>query len=99
MRSMQAQAAHGGRSAAHLAQAKRRGLLGVQTVVVQRHEEEKLAIGEAEEDHLHAGGMRLDPVDQGVQLPGVYLLEVEEFVGRLWLCSGRPPACQQALDM
>ena len=79
--------------------AKRLGLLAVQPVPVQRQEQEVLAIREEEEDHLHAGRMRLDHADQGVPLPGLYLLVVEEFVGRLWLCSGRPPACQQALDM
>ena len=46
---------------------------------------------------LHAGGMRLDHADQGVPLPGLYLLVVEEFVGRMRLSSGRPAACQQAL--
>ena len=60
--------------------------------------EEVLAVGEEEEDHLHAGGMRLDHADQGVPLPSLYLFVVEEFVGRMWLCSGRPAACQQALD-
>ena len=79
--------------------AKRLGLLAVQPVPVQRQEEELLAVGEEEEDHLHDGGMRLDHADQGVPLPGLYLIVVEEFVGRMWLCSGRPPACQQALDM
>ena len=78
--------------------AKRLGLLVVQSVPVQRQEEEVLAVGEEEEDHLYAGGMRLDHADQGVPLPGLYLLVVEEFVGRMWLCSGRPAACQQALD-
>ena len=53
---------------------------------------------EEEEDQLHAGGMRLDHTDQGVPLPGLYLLVVEEFVGRMRLCSGRPAACQKALD-
>jgi len=33
-----------------------------------------------------------------VPLPGLYLLVVEEFVGRMRLCSGRPAACQKALD-
>ena len=69
-----------------------------QSVAVQRQEEEVLAVGEEEKDHLHAGGMRLDHADQGVPLPGLYLIVVEEFVGRMWLCSGRPAACQQALD-
>jgi len=78
--------------------AKRLGLLAVQSVPVQRQEEEVLAVGEEKEDHLHAGGMRLDHADQGVPLPGLYLIVVEEFVGRMWLCSGRPAACQQALD-
>jgi len=78
--------------------AKRLGLLAVQSVAVQRQEEEVLAVGEEEEDHLHAGGMRLDHADQGVPLPGLYLLVVEEFVGRMRLCSGRPAACQKALD-
>ena len=82
--------------------AKRLGLLAVQSVPIQRQEEEVLAVGEEEElkeeDHLHSGGMRLDHADQGVPLPGLYLLVVEEFVGRMWLCSGRPAACQQALD-
>ena len=78
--------------------AKRLGLLAVHSVAVQRQEEEVLAVGEEDEDHLHAGGMRLDHADQGVPLPGLYLLVVEEFVGRMWLCSGRPAACQQALD-
>ena len=66
----------------------------------QRQEQEVLAIGEEEEDQLHAGGMRLDHADQGVQLPGLYLLVhvVEEFLGRLWLCSRHIAACQQALD-
>ena len=78
--------------------AKRLGLLAVQSVAVQRQEEEVLAVGEEEDDQLHAGGMRLDRADQGVPLPGLYLLVVEEFVGRMWLCSGRPAACQKALD-
>ena len=77
---------------------KRLGLLAVQLQPVQRQEEEVLAVGEDSEDHLHAGGMRLDHADQGVPLPGLYLIVVEEFVGRMWLCSGRPAACQQALD-
>ena len=77
---------------------KRLGLLAVQSVPIQRQEEEVLAVGEDSEDHLHAGGMRLDHADQGVPLPGLYLIVVEEFVGRMWLCSGRPAACQQALD-
>ena len=54
--------------------------------------------GEEEDDQLHAGGMRLDHADQGVPLPGLYLLVVEEFVGRMRPCSGRPAACQKALD-
>ena len=79
-------------------QAKRLGLLAVQPVPVQRQEQEVLAIREEEEDHLHAGRMRLDHADQGVPLPGLYLIVVEEFVGRMRLCSGRPAACQKALD-
>ena len=66
----------------------------MQPAPVQRQEEEVLAVGEEEEDHLHAGGMRLDHADQGVPLPGLYLLVV---VGRMRLSSGRPAACQQAL--
>ena len=77
---------------------KRLGLLAVQPAPVQHQEEEDLAVGEEEEDQLHAGGMRLDHADQGVPLPGLYLLVVEEFVGRMRLCSGRPAACQKALD-
>ena len=69
----------------------------MQPAPVQRQEEEVLAVGEEEEDRLHAGGMRLDHADQGVPLPGLYLLVVEEFVGRMRLSSGRPAACQQAL--
>ena len=68
---------------------KRLGLLFVQPAPVQRQEEE---------DHLHAGRMRLDHAVQGVPLPGIELLVVEEFVGRMRLCSSRPAACQQALD-
>jgi len=34
--------------------------------------------------------MRLDHADQGVPLPGLYLLVVEEFVGRMALL--RPPS-------
>jgi hypothetical protein len=41
--------------------------------------------------------MRLDHADQGVPIPGLYLLVVEEFAGRMRLSSGRPAACQQAL--
>jgi len=78
--------------------AKRLGMLAVLSVAVQRQEEEVLAVGEEEDDQLHAGGMRLDHADQGVPLPGLYLLVVEEFVGRMRLCSGRPAACQKALD-
>ena len=78
--------------------AKRLGLLAVHSVAVQRQEEEVLAVGEEDEDHLHAGGMRLDHADQGVPLPGLYLLVVEEFVGRMRLSSSRPAACQKALD-
>jgi len=52
----------------------------------------RLVRDEEDEDHHHAGGMRLDHADQGVPLPGLYLLVVEEFVGRMWLCSGRPAA-------
>ena len=78
--------------------AKSLGLLAMQPVPVQRQEQEVLAVGEEEEGHLHAAGVRLDHADQGVPLFGLYLLVVEEFVGRLWLCSGRPAACQQALD-
>ena len=78
--------------------AKRLGLLAVRSVPVQRQEEEVLAVGEEEEDHLHAGGMRLDHADQGVPLPGLYLFGVDEFVGRMRPCSGRPAACQKALD-
>jgi hypothetical protein len=55
---------------------KRLGLLAVQPAPVQRQEEEVPAAGEEEEDHLHAGGMRLDHADQGVPLPGLYLLVV-----------------------
>ena len=62
----------------------------MQPAPVQRQEEEVLAVGEEEEDRLHAGGMRLDHVDQGVPLPGLYLLVVEEFAGRMRLSSGRP---------
>ena len=76
---------------------KRLGLLAVQPAPVQRQEEEVPAAGEEEEDHLHARGMRLDHADQGVPIPGLYLLVVEEFVGRMRLSSGRPAACQQAL--
>ena len=78
--------------------AKRLGLLAVRSVPVQRQEEEVLAVGEEEEDHLHAGGMRLDHADQGVPLFGLYLLVVEDSLGWTWLYSGRPAACQQALD-
>jgi len=42
--------------------------------------------------------MRLDHADQGVPLPGFYLIVVEEFVGRMRLSSSRPAACQKALD-
>ena len=77
---------------------KRLGLLFVQPAPVQRQEEEVLAVGEDSVVHLHAGGMRLDHADQGVPLPGLYLIVVEEFVGRMRLCSGRPAACQKALD-
>eukprot|EP00964_Phaeocystis_antarctica_P117117 scaffold80953_cov41-Phaeocystis_antarctica.AAC.1 len=63
-------------------------MLAVHSVPVQRQEEEVLAVGEEDEDHLHAGGMRLDHADQGVPLTGLYLLVVEEFVGRMRLCSG-----------
>ena len=77
---------------------KRLGLLAVQSVPVQRQEEEVLAVGEDSEDNLHASGMRLDHADQGVPVPGLELLVVEEFVGRMRLCSSRPAACQQALD-
>ena len=58
--------------------AKRLGLLAVQPVPVQRQEEEDLVVGEEEEDHLHAGGMRLGHADQGVPVPGLDLLVVEE---------------------
>ena len=44
--------------------ANRLGLLAVHSVAVQRQEEEVLAVGEEDEDHLHAGGMRLDHADQ-----------------------------------
>ena len=67
-------------------------------VPVQRQEEEDLAVGKEEEDHLHAGRMRLDHAVQGVPVPGLELLVVEEFVGRMRLCSSSPAACQQALD-
>eukprot|EP00964_Phaeocystis_antarctica_P001724 scaffold908_cov61-Phaeocystis_antarctica.AAC.2 len=42
--------------------AKRLGLLAVQSVPIQRQEEEVLAVGEEEDDQLHADGMRLDRV-------------------------------------
>eukprot|EP00964_Phaeocystis_antarctica_P046962 scaffold27152_cov65-Phaeocystis_antarctica.AAC.2 len=37
-------------------------------------------------------------ISRGVPLPGLYLLVVEEFVGRMRLSSSRPAACQKALD-
>jgi len=67
-------------------------MLAVQSVPFQRQEEEVLAVGEEEDDQLHAGSMRLDHADQGVPLPGLYLLVVEEFVGRMRLSSSRPAA-------
>ena len=76
---------------------KRLGLLLVQPAPVKRQEEEDLAVGEEKEDHLHAGRMRLDHAVQGVPLPGIELLVVEECVGRMRLCSSSPAACQQAL--
>ena len=95
---MRAQVAHAVAEARRISRkSKRLGLLAVQPAPVQRQEEEVLAVGEEEEDHLHAGGMRLDHADQGVPLPGLYLLVVEEFAGRMRLSSGRPAACQQAL--
>ena len=39
-------------------------------MVVQRHGEEILAIGEEQEGPLRAGDMRLDLIDQGAQLAG-----------------------------
>ena len=67
-------------------------------VPVLRQEQEVVAVGEEEKDQLHAGGMRLDHADQGVPLPGLYLLVVEDFLGGMLLCSRHTAACQQALD-
>ena len=53
---------HGGRRRISR-KAKRLGLLAVRSVPVQRQEEEVLAVGEEEDDQLHAGGMRLDHAD------------------------------------
>ena len=80
---------------------KRLGLLAVQPAPVQRQEEEVLAVGEEEEDHLHAGGMRLVTMPiRACRFPASissWFIVVEEFVGRMRLSSGRPAACQQAL--
>jgi hypothetical protein len=91
---MRAQVAHAVAEARRISRkSKRLGLLAVQPAPVQRQEEEVLAVGEEEEDHLHAGGMHLDHADQGVPLPGLYLLVVEEFVGRMRLSKLlRPPS-------
>ena len=71
----------------------------MQLAPVQRQEEEDLAVGEEEEDQLHAGRMRLDQVDQGVPL----LASISSWLKSLSVGCGsaqadRRPASQQALD-
>ena len=49
--------------------AKRLGLLAVHSVAAQRQEEEVLAVGEEDEDHLHAGRMRLSGIRKPMPAP------------------------------
>ena len=89
-RSTRARAAHGGpKRGAHGANQRCWACLPCSVRLLQRQEEEVIATKAEQEDDLHAGGMRLDLVHQGLlYLPApsrVYLLVVDDFVGRMWL--------------